>query len=93
MILETAFIHVLEGKEYEFLLALEEAKKVLVQAKGWKSISVRQGIERPSTFMLQIEWETLENHTIDFREGPLFPKWREIIGPFFAKAPDVEHWK
>ena len=43
--------------------------------------------------MLAIEWETLENHTVDFREGPLFPQWRAIIGPFFASAPDVEHWR
>jgi heme-degrading monooxygenase HmoA len=92
MILETAFIHVLPGRETEFLTALEEAKEVLKEAKGWKSITVKQGIERPSTFMLQLEWETLENHTVDFREGPLFAKWRSIIGPFFASAPDVEHW-
>ncbi len=92
MILETAFIHVLPGRESEFLNALEEAKEVLKEAKGWKSITVKQGIERPSTFMLQLEWETLENHTVDFREGPLFAKWRSIIGPFFASAPDVEHW-
>jgi heme-degrading monooxygenase HmoA len=92
MILETALIHVVPGQEAEFLNAIEEAKKVLKEAKGWKSISVKQGIERPSTFMLQLEWETLENHTVDFREGPLFAKWRAIIGPFFASAPDVEHW-
>lgn len=92
MILETAFIHVVPGKEDDFLEALEKAKEVLKSAKGWHSLSVSRGIERSSTFMLQLEWETLENHTIDFREGPLFAKWREIIGPFFDKAPDVEHW-
>lgn len=92
MVLETALIHVTPGRESEFLIALETAKEVLAKAKGWKSIAIKQGIERSSTFMLQIEWETLENHTVDFREGPLFADWRAIIGPFFATAPDVEHW-
>lgn len=92
MILETAFIHVKPGQEADFLVALEAAKDVLAQANGWKSISVKQGIERSSTFMLALEWETLENHTVDFREGPLFAQWRAIIGPFFDSAPDVEHW-
>lgn len=92
MILETALIHIKPGQESEFLVALESAKEVLARATGWKSISVKQGIERNSTFLLQIEWETLENHTIDFREGPLFAQWRAIIGPFFDSAPDVEHW-
>lgn len=93
IVLETAFIHVKPGQEDAFLVALDEAKKVLAQAKGWKSITVKQGIERSSTFLLAIEWETLENHTVDFREGPLFQEWRSIIGPFFASAPDVEHWQ
>jgi heme-degrading monooxygenase HmoA len=92
MIIETAFVHVKPGMESEFLVALESAKKVLAQAKGWKSITVKRGIERPSVIMLQIEWETLENHTVDFREGPLFAEWRSIIGPFFDSPPDVEHW-
>lgn len=92
MIVETALIHVIPGKETEFLAALDNAKAVLTQAKGWKSISVARGIERNSTFMLRLEWETLENHTVDFRQGPLFAKWREIIGPYFEQAPDVEHW-
>lgn len=92
MILETAIIHVIPGKESDFLNALEEAKEVLKSAKGWKSISVARGIERDSSFLLRIEWETLANHTVDFREGPLFAEWRRIIGPFFEKAPDVEHW-
>jgi heme-degrading monooxygenase HmoA len=91
-VLETALIHVNPGKEEAFLTALEEAKKVLAQAKGWRGITVRRGVERSSTFMLAIEWETLERHTVDFREGPLFQEWRSIIGPFFATAPDVEHW-
>lgn len=91
--LETAFIHVTPGQEDDFLAALEDAKNVLAQAKGWKGITVKRGVERNSTFMLAIEWETLENHTVDFREGPLFPQWRAIIGPFFASAPDVEHWR
>ncbi len=92
MIMETAIITVTEGRESEFLAALELGKEVLARATGFQVIHVHQGIERPSTFMLAIGWETLENHTVDFREGPLFPEWRSHIGPFFAEAPHVEHW-
>lgn len=93
MIVETALIHVIPGQEEAFLIALEEAKQVLSKAKGWKGIVVRRGIERSNTFLLELEWETLVNHTVDFREGPLFQEWRSIIGPFFSSAPDVEHWQ
>jgi heme-degrading monooxygenase HmoA len=92
VILESATISVVPGREDEFLQALEEGKKVLAQAHGWKDIGVHRGIERPSVFLLAISWETLEDHTEGFRGGDLFGQWRAIIGPFFAEPPQVEHW-
>ncbi len=59
---------------------------------GWLDLQVLRGIERPSTFLLVISWETLEDHTVGFRGGDLFVEWRALIGPFFAEPPDVEHW-
>lgn len=92
MILESATITVQPGREQEFLAALEEAKKVLARATGWRDIRVHRGIERPSVFLLAITWDTLEDHTEGFRGGDLFGQWRAIIGPFFAEPPQVEHW-
>lgn len=94
MIIETALITITPGREEDFLLALEDGKKVLAQATGFQHIHVSRGIERPNVIMLQLAWETLENHTVDFRESPLFPQWRAVISPFFAEgtSPSVEHW-
>jgi heme-degrading monooxygenase HmoA len=92
MIMETAFITVQPGQQDAFLGALEAAKLVLARADGFRVIHVHRGIERPTTFMLAIGWDTLEHHTEAFRGGPLFPEWRGLIGPFFAEAPQVEHW-
>jgi heme-degrading monooxygenase HmoA len=49
--------------------------------RGYK---VDKGIESPERYVLNIFWDTLEDHTVGFREGPLFPQWRAIVGPFFA---------
>lgn len=92
MIMETATIEVVAGKEAEFEVALEAAKLVLAQAKGFNVVHVHRGIERPDFYMLAIGWDTLEDHTIGFRESELFVQWRELIGPFFANPPVVEHW-
>ena len=92
MIMETATISVQPGREAEFLAALEQAKQVLAQARGFREIHVHVGIERPSHVLLAIGWETLEDHTEGFRGGELFTAWRGIIGPFFADPPQVEHW-
>ncbi len=92
MIMETAFITVTPGLEANFEAALNEAKQILAQAPGFEIIHVHRGIERPHTFLLAIGWQTLEDHTVGFRESDLFTKWRAIIGPFFTEAPQVEHW-
>lgn len=93
MILEIADIRILPGQGAAFAAALQTAlATVASQAKGMKGWKVNQGIESPDRFILQIFWETLEDHTVGFRGGPLFAQWRAIIGPFFAGPPQVEHY-
>lgn len=93
MILEIADIRVQPGKGDEFAAALRQAiETVLPQAKGARNPRVHRSHENPDRFVLQIEWDALENHTVDFRQGPLFAQWRAIIGPFFAGPPLVEHF-
>lgn len=92
MIMETAIMGITPGREDEFLAALEQAKEVLARAHGWNVVHVHRGVERPSTFLLAIGWETLEDHTEGFRGSDLFGQWRALIGPYFAEPPQVEHW-
>ena len=93
MILEIADIRIQPGKQAEFDAAIQHAvATVASQAKGFLGYQVEKGIESPERYILMIRWETLENHTVDFRQGPLFPQWRAIIGPFFAAPPAVEHY-
>ena len=93
MILELADIHIPPGKQAEFDAAIQHGvETVISQAKGFRGYKVNKGVESPERYLLMIYWETLENHTVDFRGGPLFPQWRAIVGPFFAVPPTVEHF-
>ena len=93
MILEIADITILPGKQAEFDAAIQLGiESVASKAKGFRGFEVNKGIESPERYILMIYWETLENHTVDFRGGPLFPQWRAIVGPFFAVPPTVEHF-
>lgn len=92
MILETATMEIVPGREDEFVAALEEARTILAKAPGWRGLHVHRGIERPSTFLLNIAWDSVEHHTQGFRESDLFVQWRALIGPYFASPPQVEHW-
>ena len=93
MILEVADIRIAPGKQAEFEAAIERGlRTVIAQAQGMRGFQVHRGIESPERFVLQIQWDTLEAHTVGFRESPLFAQWREIVGPFFAQPPVVEHF-
>ena len=94
MILEHADITIAPGRNAEFEEAIQRGiATVISTAKGFRDAQVHRGIESPERYLLTIHWDTLENHTVDFREGPLFPAWRAIVGPFFAKPPVVEHFE
>jgi heme-degrading monooxygenase HmoA len=93
MILEIADIRIPPGKQAEFDAAIQRGIDTVVsKAEGFRSYQVQKGIESPERYVLLIEWETLENHTVDFRGGPLFAQWRAIVGPYFASPPVVEHF-
>jgi len=93
MVLEIADIRVAPEQQAAFEEAIQRAlKTVMAQAKGAGRHKVSRCLETPGRYVLQIEWETLEDHTVAFRQGPLFAQWRAIIGPFFASPPLVEHF-
>ena len=93
MILEIAEIRIAPGQQEAFDEAIQRAlTTVATQARGMRGYKVNKGIESPERYVLQIFWDTLEDHTVGFRQGPLFAQWRAIIGPFFAQPPLVEHF-
>jgi heme-degrading monooxygenase HmoA len=94
MILEVADIRIPAGKNAEFEAAVVRGlDAVLSRATGHVRHQLQRGIESPERYLLMIWWQTLENHTVDFRQGPLFAEWRSHIGPFLAAPPHVEHFE
>jgi heme-degrading monooxygenase HmoA len=93
MFLECADITIPAGKQAEFDRAIQHAlETVLSKSPGYRGHKVHKGIESPERYLLWVWWEKLEDHTIGFRESPLFTQWRAIVAPFFAKPPIVEHF-
>ena len=92
MILELADIRIPPGQNAAFEEAIQRGlSTVASQAQGFRGAKVNRGVENPDRYILQIFWDTLEDHTVAFRQGPLFTEWRAIVGPFFNGPPQVEH--
>jgi heme-degrading monooxygenase HmoA len=93
LILELADIRIQPGQNEAFDEAIVRGVgTVISKAQGFRGWKVNKGIESRERYVLMIFWDTLEDHTVRFREGPLFPQWRAIVGPFFAQPPAVEHF-
>jgi heme-degrading monooxygenase HmoA len=92
VILEHCDLEIDPSKSAEFEEAiLRGVSTVISKAKGFRGFKVNHSIESPARYLLLIYWDTLENHTMDFRGSDDFADWRAIVGPFFVKPPFVEH--
>ncbi len=91
MVLEIAQIAVKPGLEAEFEAGVKKAAPIFQRAKGCRGLELQRSIEKPNRYRLFVRWETLENHTVDFRGSPDFQQWRALVGHCFDGAPEVEH--
>jgi heme-degrading monooxygenase HmoA len=91
MILEIAQIDVKPGMEAEFESGVKKAGPIFRRAKGCTGMALQKSHENPQRYRLFVQWQTLENHTKDFRESADFQEGRKLVGHCFASPPNVEH--
>lgn len=93
MITEHAVLEVVPGRENEFMAAMEQAKALIAGSPGFAGLRVERCVERPSCFLLLVEWERLEDHTEGFRGSPAYEEWRAALHHFYDPFPVVEHFE
>lgn len=91
MILEIAQIEVKSGLEQEFEAGVAKAAPLFKRARGCKAMTLQRSVEKPERYRLFITWDTIENHTVDFRGSADYQEWRKLVGHCFATPPEVEH--
>lgn len=92
MVLEVALIDVSPGSESAFAEAYAQAKQLVGDTPGCRSMRMTRGVETPTRFVLLVEWDSVEDHQV-FRDSDRFPQWRALLGPHFAAPPHVEHFE
>jgi heme-degrading monooxygenase HmoA len=91
MVLEIAQIDIKPGLEAEFEAGVKQAAPIFQRARGCKGMELQRSVERPQRYRLFVKWDTVENHTVEFRGSADFQAWRKLVGHCFASAPEVEH--
>lgn len=91
MVYEMAHITVSAGKNADFEANVAKALPLFHRARGCRGVELQRGVEEPNQYVLVVQWDTVEDHMVHFRESPDFQEWRALVGPFFEKPPVVGH--
>jgi len=91
MILEIAIFNIRHGMEPEFEAGVMSAIQIFKRAKGCRDFRLTRSIETPSSYRLLIKWDSVEDHTIEFRGSQDYLRFRKIVEHCFSAQPDVEH--
>jgi heme-degrading monooxygenase HmoA len=94
VILEVARLDVRPGREQEFLAAFGQARPMIEASEGFLGLELRRCVDEGSThrFLLLVEWESVEAHTVGFRGSDRYERWRELLHHFYDPFPVVEHY-
>jgi heme-degrading monooxygenase HmoA len=92
MILEVAILNVRAGQAAAFTRAFREAEGIIASMQGYVSHELRSCLEQENRFLLLVEWETLEDHTVGFRGSAGYQEWKRLLHHFYDPFPVVEHY-
>ncbi|WP_432485338.1 antibiotic biosynthesis monooxygenase family protein [Kineococcus esterisolvens] len=92
MVLEHALLDVRPGQEEDFEEAFARAKGIIAATGGFRGLRLSRCAERPGTYLLLVEWETLQDHTEGFRGSPRYQEWKALLHRFYDPFPVVEHF-
>ncbi|TDK65585.1 antibiotic biosynthesis monooxygenase family protein [Sapientia aquatica] len=93
MILEVATLDVKAGQEQQFELAFQQASPIIASMKGYLSHQLQRCLENKQRYVLLVNWATLEDHTIGFRQSPQYQEWKRLLHHFYDPFPTVEHFE
>lgn len=92
MILEVANLQIKPGQEVCFEAAFAQAQSIIASMTGYISHELQRCIENDHQYMLLVRWNTLEDHTVGFRQSTQYQAWRALLHHFYDPFPTVLHY-
>ncbi len=92
MVLEVVMLTVKSGMETEYEQAFKQASPLIAASKGYCSHELQRCLEIPCKYVLLVRWETLEDHTVGFKQSPNFQEWKQLLHHFYEPFPAIEHF-
>lgn len=93
MILEVAILNIKEGLSEAFETSFQKAETIISSMNGYISHQLKKCIEEEYKYILLVNWETIEDHEIGFRQSEQYQEWKALLHHFYEPFPIVEHYK
>ncbi|MDX1734360.1 MAG: antibiotic biosynthesis monooxygenase [Halioglobus sp.] len=92
MILEVAVLDVRQGTEADFEAAFARASGIISSMQGYRGHELQRCLEKPDRYILLVRWQTLEDHTVGFRNSVQYQRWKALLHHFYEPFPEVQHY-
>ena len=93
MVLEVAILDVKPELRSDFEPAFEKAQVIISSMPGYISHELQQCMEDNNRYLLLVKWQTLEAHTVGFRESGQYQEWKQLLHHFYHPFPEVLHFE
>ena len=93
MILEAAYLSIRSDTEtHSFEADFKKAGSYISSIDGYLGHSLQRCLEKPHRYLLLVQWKTLEDHTIGFRQSSAYQEWKALLHHYYEPFPEVEHF-
>lgn len=93
MILEAAFLCVKPELANQFEVDFIKASQYISTINGYLGHQLQKCIETENKYLLLVNWNTLEDHTIGFRTSDAYLEWKKLLHHYYEPFPVVEHFE
>jgi quinol monooxygenase YgiN len=77
----------------EFERAYGQAATSLEASSHCLAYEVARGVEDPASYIVRIEWDSVEGHEQGFRRSPEFREFFAAVKPFFDDIDEMRHYE
>jgi heme-degrading monooxygenase HmoA len=92
MILEVAALQIIESKIDEFETNFKKAREIISKRKGYIKHELHKSLNNKNNYILLVYWESLQDHTVDFRGSEEYKEWKNLLHHFYDPFPTVEYY-
>jgi quinol monooxygenase YgiN len=92
MIIELAMLNCARTDMERLEEALNAVRPLFHAASGCRGVTLFKSSDRPGSYCLRVEWETLEHHLDEFLNSPALAEFERLVGPHLSAPPHITHY-